>query len=85
MIIRPYNKLIAMKNLILIITFFITIATSAQQHILPDKQQIIQVLKVQQESWNEGDIEGFMNGYWHSDSLIFIGKRYYQGLAANIG
>ncbi|MEM9895771.1 MAG: DUF4440 domain-containing protein [Bacteroidota bacterium] len=25
-------------------------------------------------SWNEGDLEGYMAGYWDSDSLVFIGK-----------
>jgi ketosteroid isomerase-like protein len=25
-------------------------------------------------AWNKGDIEGFMQGYWKSDSLMFVGK-----------
>jgi hypothetical protein len=25
-------------------------------------------------AWNGGDIENFMQPYWHSDSLMFIGK-----------
>lgn len=29
------------------------------------------VLMNQQDAWNEGDIEGFMEGYWRSDSLRF--------------
>jgi ketosteroid isomerase-like protein len=33
------------------------------------------VMDAQQESWNRGDLEGFMQGYWKSDSLRFIGKR----------
>jgi ketosteroid isomerase-like protein len=24
--------------------------------------------------WNKGSIEGYMKGYWESDSLVFIGK-----------
>ena len=28
----------------------------------------------QQDAWNRGDLEGFMQGYWQSDSLLFIGK-----------
>lgn len=64
-----------MKIQLAFVFLFFAIAASAQKHILPDKQQIMQVLKVQQESWNEGDIEGFMNGYWRSDSLVFIGKK----------
>lgn len=28
----------------------------------------------QEEAWNKGDLDGFMNHYWKSDSLRFIGK-----------
>lgn len=28
----------------------------------------------QEEAWNKGDLEGFMDCYWKSDSLRFIGK-----------
>ena len=31
-------------------------------------------LASQTESWNRGDLEGFMETYWKSDSLMFIGK-----------
>ncbi|MFL5810725.1 MAG: YybH family protein [Flavisolibacter sp.] len=39
-----------------------------------NEKQIRQVLQTQTESWNRGDIEGFMQTYWKSDSLLFIGK-----------
>lgn len=35
---------------------------------------IAQVLATQTAAWNRGDIPGFMQGYWRSDSLVFIGK-----------
>ena len=35
---------------------------------------IRQQLKKQTESWNQGNIEGFMETYWKSDSLLFIGN-----------
>ena len=35
---------------------------------------IEQKMNSQEDAWNRGDLEGFMNGYWHSDSLKFIGK-----------
>ncbi|MDB4925662.1 MAG: nuclear transport factor 2 family protein [Mucilaginibacter sp.] len=28
----------------------------------------------QRLAWNRGDLEGFMQGYWKSDSLMFVGK-----------
>ncbi|UTW61449.1 nuclear transport factor 2 family protein [bacterium SCSIO 12741] len=28
----------------------------------------------QEAAWNEGDLEGFMDAYWKSDSLCFLSK-----------
>ena len=42
---------------------------------LTPRQAIAQVLTTQAAAWNRGDIPGFMAGYWHSDSLVFIGKK----------
>jgi uncharacterized protein (TIGR02246 family) len=39
-----------------------------------DEREIRQLLTTQTEAWNRGDIEGFMQTYWKSDSLMFIGK-----------
>ncbi len=39
-----------------------------------NEKAILQLLKDQDACWNKGDIEGFMQTYWHSDSLMFIGK-----------
>jgi len=33
------------------------------------------VLQAQQIAWNNGDLEGFMRGYWNSDSLQFMSPR----------
>jgi len=38
------------------------------------EKKIINLLHQQDESWNKGDIEGFMTTYWSNDSLMFIGK-----------
>ena len=32
------------------------------------------ILAKQTQSWNKGDLNGFMEGYWKNDSLQFIGK-----------
>jgi ketosteroid isomerase-like protein len=37
-----------------------------------DKEAVIKVLTTQQDAWNRGDIDGFMQGYWKSDSLTFV-------------
>jgi hypothetical protein len=31
-------------------------------------------MQEQENCWNKGDLEGFMQHYWESDSLMFIGK-----------
>ncbi|WP_298635299.1 DUF4440 domain-containing protein [uncultured Umboniibacter sp.] len=38
-----------------------------------DEHPSITVLKSQQEAWNRGDLNGFMNGYWQSDELSLVG------------
>lgn len=42
---------------------------------LPDKAIIEKAMKLQQDSWNSGDIDGFMKWYWKSDSLKFVSKK----------
>ncbi len=48
--------------------------TSAQTN---DKKMKIQteirrVMEAQTAAWNQGDIEGFMRGYWNSPQLVFV-------------
>ena len=38
-----------------------------------DKAAVIALLDKQVEAWNEGNLEKFMETYWHSDKLVFIG------------
>jgi uncharacterized protein (TIGR02246 family) len=39
-----------------------------------DEIAIRQLLDVQTQAWNHGDIDGFMKTYWKNDSLVFVGK-----------
>ncbi|MBF9140567.1 YybH family protein [Hymenobacter properus] len=39
------------------------------------RRAIVQLLTTQTAAWNRGDIPGFMEGYWKSDSLVFIGRK----------
>jgi hypothetical protein len=36
--------------------------------------EVTEVLIKQHDSWNHGDLLAYMQAYWNSDSLIFIGK-----------
>ncbi len=61
-----------MKNLFLFFTSLLFSIFSVAQNNTENK--IISILQTQDESWNNGDIDGFMQTYWKSDSLMFIGK-----------
>lgn len=45
---------------------------TAQQN--NDEKEITALLNRQTQSWNRHNLDEFMSGYWHSDSLMFIGK-----------
>ncbi len=69
------------------ITLFacIVLIASCQPHRQPDQPNendrvaIRLVLEKQVNAWNEGNIDGFMDGYWKSDSLLFIGSKITNG------
>ncbi|MDB5207149.1 MAG: L-asparaginase [Flavisolibacter sp.] len=60
-----------MKKILLCLMLLFTIKVSAQK---VEETKIRQLLTSQTEAWNRGDLEGFMQTYWKSDSLMFIGK-----------
>ncbi len=39
-----------------------------------EKKAVVAVLENQRLAWNKGNIEEYMQGYWKSDSLVFVGK-----------
>ena len=41
-----------------------------------DINAIKKMLSNQQECWNNGDIDGFMQGYWQSEKLIFTSLKH---------
>jgi ketosteroid isomerase-like protein len=60
-----------MKSLLLLL--FLSVAAVANGQ--PKNEKAIRsLLHTQTQAWNRGDLEGFMQTYWQSDSLLFIGK-----------
>lgn len=58
-----------MKYLLL---FFLSISPLT----LPAQSTTIRrIMAAQEVAWNRGDLAAFMDGYWQSDSLRFIGSR----------
>ena len=62
-----------MKKLLFFFGLIITISAVSQTEAA-DKEAILSVLKNQEKAWNHNDLEGFMQGYWKSDSLKFYGS-----------
>jgi len=64
-----------MKKLLLLLCITFSLAcTDTHTSIQEDKDAIIAVMKTQEEAWSNHDLEGFMEGYWKSDSLKFYGS-----------
>lgn len=63
-----------LMKVILSIILLGILSTAHAQSFNQDSLDISNVLNKQESCWNEGDIDCFMNGYWRSDSLQFIGK-----------
>jgi hypothetical protein len=61
-----------MKYILIVLFCCVSVSISFAQS--KTEQKIIQVLKTQDAEWNKGNIDGFMQTYWNSDSLMFIGK-----------
>lgn len=58
----------------IIFLFLLAISCSRNLNQSKIKGEILAVLSEQEEAWSEGNLEAFMEGYWKSDSLTFIGK-----------
>ena len=64
-----------MKKLWIIWGLIFSIQLIAQQKVHPsDSLAIVSTLFKQQEDWNKGDIDAFMEGYLKSDQLVFSGS-----------
>lgn len=63
-----------MKPLILILSCWLLLMSCSSEDQAGDIESIKTVLSEQQDAWNAYDLEGFMQGYWKSDSLKFYGK-----------
>ncbi len=67
-----------------VVSLIIILLTNCQPPIkendkLANERAIRKVLAKQVAAWNEGNIDGFMKGYWKSDSLLFIGSKITNG------
>ncbi|MCE6989097.1 DUF4440 domain-containing protein [Dyadobacter sp. CY323] len=58
----------------LFIAFVMASTAMGHAQSAQDKKDVLAILNRQVTDWNTGNIRSFMNGYWESDSLMFVGK-----------
>jgi ketosteroid isomerase-like protein len=70
-----------MKAILVYLLLCISTFSLAQKKFdqLAEGNAIRTVLAQQVADWNNFNIEGFMQGYWKSDSLLFIGAKITHG------
>ncbi len=60
------------STFLIVFLLFFTQKTKAQT---ADKAAILKLMTEQESNWNAGNIPAFMEGYWKSDSLAFVGSK----------
>lgn len=60
-----------MKRIFLLLLLGCSLYTQAQEAFEIAARRILQQ---QSQDWNRGDLSAFMQGYWNSDSLLFVGR-----------
>ncbi len=63
-----------MKNLVFTFALLLSFIMNGQSSGEKDLQAIRTIMKQQQEAWSNHDLEGFMDGYWQSDSLTYYSQ-----------
>ena len=59
-----------------IFIFLIGFSSVAENQINEkEKDTILALLRKQEIAWNKGDLEKFMETYWNSEKLVFVGSR----------
>ncbi len=66
-----------MRTLITLIFGLTLFFTAGAQNSISekDKKEIKKLLEKQVEAWNKGNLEKFMETYWKSEKLVFVGSR----------
>ncbi|MEY2764438.1 MAG: hypothetical protein RLZZ205_862 [Bacteroidota bacterium] len=63
------------KNIFFSIAAFASVFLSGCSAPADPKWEIQQIMNKQAEAWTNKDLDGFMEPYWQSDSLRFIGQK----------
>jgi hypothetical protein len=63
-----------MKKMLFLFATILLLSSCVTSTEEQDKKDILTILDLQQIAWSKHDLEGFMQGYWKSDSLKFYGS-----------
>ncbi|PQB07942.1 DUF4440 domain-containing protein [Polaribacter filamentus] len=63
-----------MKKLMFLFAAILVLSSCKIETKEQDKKDILAIMDAQQIAWSKHDLEGFMQGYWKSDSLKFYGS-----------
>ena len=67
----PPKIIYKMRTLLIILTSLTIMSCSKTPS---QESEILAVMDMQEQAWSDGNIDKFMQGYWKSDSLMFVGK-----------
>ena len=63
-----------MKKILLVFSIALLLFSCSSTTEEQDKKEILTLIAKQEQAWSKHDLEGFMKGYWKSDSLKFYGS-----------
>ena len=64
-----------MRECIILIAILFSFGQTPARAQSAEVTHIRELMGTQISAWNDGNLEGFMDTYWRSDSLMFIGKK----------
>ena len=73
---RPPRVLRSLRMMCLPVFLFLQSCNIASYDAPKERAEIKSLLDDQVASWNKGDLDGYMRGYWKSDSLIFTSSGF---------
>jgi len=71
-----FAKSVALASILIFVIAGLTLSPrsgAVSDAAASDRAAITKILEAQQENWNKGDVEAFLEGYWHSPELTFSG------------
>jgi ketosteroid isomerase-like protein len=84
---EPANGFVSAMRKVFVAVLLFWAAGAAMAQSAADRRAILAILDRQTTDWNAGRVDDFMNGYWQSDSLTFVGKigvtKGYEATLAN--